>query len=79
MRYGIEILRSRRSFAVVAGMKTPTQNRQKSNAKKPLDFTKLYMDRIILSMLEYMCLYLVRFAVLGGETFNCIYMSYTII
>ena len=36
-RSGIEILRSRRSLAVVAGMEKPrmtTQNRQKSNAKK---------------------------------------------
>ena len=36
IRSGIEILRSRRSLAVVAGMKKrlTTQNRQKSNAKK---------------------------------------------
>ena len=37
IRSGIEILRSRRSLAVVAGMKKrlTTQNRQKSNDKKP--------------------------------------------
>ena len=36
IKSGIEILRSRGSLAVVAGMKKPmtTQSRQKSNAKK---------------------------------------------
>ena len=50
IKSGIEILRSRRSLAVVAGMKTrmTTQNRQMSKAKNKTNKQKNFEDYCLL-------------------------------
>ena len=55
MKSGIEILRCRRSLAVVAGMKKrmTTQNRQKSNGKKEYvyqEYCELYFLKCLIFM-----------------------------
>ena len=73
IRSGIEILRSRKSLAVVAGMKK-TQNRQKSKAKRKLKIWLLYLKKFGRKMKQinvfFIKIFFGIFSTCGGISFT---------